>query len=164
MKKIFLAVLISFIGTYSFALTPRSLTYVCARIQNPDQNFACIRAGKNRYMDELALGACDRISSISGTISCVEAIAGKEYSQEEVRDCDSWHSVQSTIRCFEVAGQKHRRRGRHRDRDRSRDRNSCSFDVPHLKDLVQKATRAHRRGNSSKLEKILRRMENALQN
>ena len=86
-------------------LTARSLFYVCNRIPDENLQAQCFSAGRNAYLDQCALGACDRYSSSQGTIGCVASIANRIYILQEILDCDSLASEAASNQCFATAGQ-----------------------------------------------------------
>ena len=102
------------------SLTARSLFYVCNRIQEPNLQGQCFNAGRNAYLDQCALGACDRYQTAQGTIGCIDAIANREYTLSEVLDCDSITAEATSNQCFAATGQYYSGNGQNAETRRLR--------------------------------------------
>lgn len=85
-------------------LQERTLSYVCGRINSGSLAAECFEASEGKFLNALALGACDRFRGAQDTIDCVASIAGRNYSDDEVRACDSFSGAPETLRCFQYTG------------------------------------------------------------
>ncbi len=107
-KSIFLISFFAAAGSIAALPTPRTLAYVCSRIQSPPIMTSCFQAGRDAYLDNYALGACDRIQNADITVDCVKAIANRSYTPDEVTICDNVTNAYATVACLSSAGRPSR--------------------------------------------------------
>jgi len=89
-------------GEYIFETT---LGEVCSRIPDDDQKMSCMRIGIGKYVDELAMGACDQVTTVNETIDCVYHAIGLKFTRDQLDFCLTIEDQSKSFDCMEEFGQ-----------------------------------------------------------
>jgi hypothetical protein len=87
--------------------TPRTLAFVCNRINDANITIRCFAAGQNAFLDPCALGECDTFTDSNATVNCIASIANREFTDDEIVACHRITDANLTSQCLAAAGTTH---------------------------------------------------------